>query len=395
MVRLRAAPPRRRRGAERVHAASRHRQRHDRRQLRQALQVRHHGQLQPRPQPATRGARGRDRRSRLHSEVGREPHVRPRPQDPARAHPDRRHRGLLVPAARAQARGGIHGLAQAREAGAAARRGQGSRRPRRRTAKTNFAADYAQIVRLGKAIPAERRHAQPARAARRAPPGTGIRFTKIATGRARPRRRGPAPAPAHRAAGSGSERHHAPAAAGGQTAQSAPGGPPRAPTTPPRRSPGGDARHQSGVARRRPRPPRRAAASCRSAAAPATGDGRRGRPAGARDRAARARVRRQLLQPRGLLPRRQALRPRRQQNVVVSGRLVTIDGVSYAERPAALPADQGRRSRRPCTCRRRRRARPPARRRRVRLRPPGAPTPAATPAPAATPTPAPTATATP
>ena len=87
------------------------------------------------------------------------------------------------------------------------------------SSKTSFAADYAELVRLGKAIPSNvdmpSLMVQLDSAAR----GTGIRFAKIATGE---RTQAPAPAAAPPKApgkGDGSQ----PAAAGGQGAASGPG----------------------------------------------------------------------------------------------------------------------------------------------------------------------------
>jgi Tfp pilus assembly protein PilO len=89
-------------------------------------------------------------------------------------------------------------------------------------AKTNFAADYAEIVRLGKAIPAGVDMPSLVVQLDRAAAGTGIRFTRVATGERDPAAAAPAPAPAPSGSGSGSSS--TPVQAGGQTAQSAPGG---------------------------------------------------------------------------------------------------------------------------------------------------------------------------
>ena len=84
------------------------------------------------------------------------------------------------------------------------------------TAKTDFAADYGEIVRLGKAIPA--RVDMPSLLVQldRAAEGTGIHFTKISTGE-RSVAGAPADGSAPPAAGS------TPSDAGGAPAQSAPG----------------------------------------------------------------------------------------------------------------------------------------------------------------------------
>jgi Tfp pilus assembly protein PilO len=86
-------------------------------------------------------------------------------------------------------------------------------------AQTDFAADYGEIVRLGKAIPAQVDMPSLLVQLESAAAGTGIRFTKIATG---DRSEAPAPAPAAPPAGSDSG-NGTPVAAGGEAAQSAPG----------------------------------------------------------------------------------------------------------------------------------------------------------------------------
>jgi Tfp pilus assembly protein PilO len=86
-------------------------------------------------------------------------------------------------------------------------------------AETDFAADYSEIVRLGKAIPAQVDMPSLLVQLESAAEGTGIRFTKITTGE---RTEVPAPAPATPPA-AGSSKGTTPAAAGGEPAQSAPG----------------------------------------------------------------------------------------------------------------------------------------------------------------------------
>jgi Tfp pilus assembly protein PilO len=92
-------------------------------------------------------------------------------------------------------------------------------------AKTDFRSDYTQIVRLGKAIPSDVDMPSLIVQLEGAAKGTGIRFTKIAAGDRTP----VAVAPAETAgstppAGEGSGSSTTPAAqAGGQPAQSAPG----------------------------------------------------------------------------------------------------------------------------------------------------------------------------
>jgi Pilus assembly protein, PilO len=90
-------------------------------------------------------------------------------------------------------------------------------------AKDTFDASYAQIVRLGKAIPSKLDMPSLLVQLDAAAAGTGIRFTKIATGE----RVASAPAATTTtppAAGSESGTTGTPVAAGGETAQSAPGG---------------------------------------------------------------------------------------------------------------------------------------------------------------------------
>jgi hypothetical protein len=92
-------------------------------------------------------------------------------------------------------------------------------------AKQTFDASYAQVVRLGKAIPATVDMPSLLVQLDAAAAGTGIRFTKIATGDRV--EGGAAPVPAATtppAAGSESGTTGTPVAAGGETAQSAPGG---------------------------------------------------------------------------------------------------------------------------------------------------------------------------
>jgi hypothetical protein len=90
-------------------------------------------------------------------------------------------------------------------------------------AKENFDASYAQVVKLGKAIPSTVDMPSLLVQLDAAAAGTGIRFTKIKTGprvaAAVPTAATPAPA-----AGSESGTTGTPVAAGGETAQSQPGG---------------------------------------------------------------------------------------------------------------------------------------------------------------------------
>jgi Tfp pilus assembly protein PilO len=88
--------------------------------------------------------------------------------------------------------------------------------------KTDFAADYGEIVRLGKAIPAQVDMPSLLLQLDGAAKGTGIRFTRIAAGeRSAPELPPAASAGSEPPSGSGSEP---PVAAGGDSAASAPGG---------------------------------------------------------------------------------------------------------------------------------------------------------------------------
>jgi hypothetical protein len=88
-------------------------------------------------------------------------------------------------------------------------------------AEKDFDVSYARIVRLGKAIPAQVDMPSLLVQLDAAAAGTGIKFTKIATGdRVESAAQAPTPPPA----GSESGTTGTPAAAGGETAQSAPGG---------------------------------------------------------------------------------------------------------------------------------------------------------------------------
>jgi Tfp pilus assembly protein PilO len=85
-------------------------------------------------------------------------------------------------------------------------------------AQTDFAADYGEIVRLGKAIPAQVDMPSLLVQLESAAEGTGIRFTKITTGE-RTQVSAPEPAPPAERGSEGTT----PADAGGAPAQSAPG----------------------------------------------------------------------------------------------------------------------------------------------------------------------------
>ena len=183
-------------------------------------------------------------------------------------------------------------------------------------AKTDFAADYGEIVRLGKAIPTSVDMPSLLVQLDRAAAGTDLRFTKIATGDRttaastatprRPRRprhprratRPRATPPAARSGWwrAGSERSRW--SRRGRQRHGRPAEPAGCPDVRPRR---GRYRYLD-LVRQRPAGRRRLGGQ------PDSGRARAGRTG---DGAAGARVHGQLLQPRGLLPRREALRARR------------------------------------------------------------------------------------
>ncbi|MBN1530241.1 MAG: type II secretion system protein M [Thermoleophilaceae bacterium] len=89
-----------------------------------------------------------------------------------------------------------------------------------RSAETAFQSDFTEVVRLGKAIPAGVDMPSLLVQLESAAEGTGIRFTKIATGE---RDTATTPAPATSTPSEGTTSGGTPVAAGGETAQSAPG----------------------------------------------------------------------------------------------------------------------------------------------------------------------------
>ena len=89
-----------------------------------------------------------------------------------------------------------------------------------KSAENAFQSDFTEVVRLGKAIPTNVDMPSLIVQLDRAAAGTGIRFTKIATGE---REASAAAAPAAAAPSTGSSSSGTPAAAGGETTQSAPG----------------------------------------------------------------------------------------------------------------------------------------------------------------------------
>jgi Tfp pilus assembly protein PilO len=91
-------------------------------------------------------------------------------------------------------------------------------------AETNFESDFTEVVRLGKAIPASVDMPSLIVQLDRAAAGTGIHFTKIATGDRQSTGAVPAASPESAPSGGSSTSGPTPAAeAGGQAAQSAPG----------------------------------------------------------------------------------------------------------------------------------------------------------------------------
>ena len=188
------------------------------RELRKPLQVRPDGHLQPGAARATRRPRAR-RGSRPHSEVARDGlDVRPRPQASARDHPDRRDRGVLVPAACAQARGSLHGVRLVDEAG-----GSAATPPRRNSHRHPAPRPTSAVTTprsFASARPSRPTSTCPAcscssRARPRAPASSSRRSRPASGPLARPRRRPTPPA--------GGEGSTPPAEAGGQPAASAPG----------------------------------------------------------------------------------------------------------------------------------------------------------------------------
>jgi Tfp pilus assembly protein PilO len=204
-------------------------------------------------------------------------------------------------------------------------------------AKTNFAADYAEIVRLGKAIPAGVDMPSLVVQLDRAAAGTGIRFTRIATGERDPATAAAAPAPAPAPTGSG--QSSTPVQAGGETAQSAPGGAVEtANNTAAQQSQAASAADQSGVASSDTQ-------TSTSTGGPLAIGGGAGSP-GATTAAAAPALDTVPLEMEFIgnffnladffhdIKRFVHVA---NSNVVVSGRLVTIDGVKYSSDPQLFP----------------------------------------------------------
>ena len=204
-------------------------------------------------------------------------------------------------------------------------------------AKTDFAADYAEIVRLGKAIPPGVDMPSLVVQLDRAAAGTGIRFTRIATGTRDPATAVAAPAPAPAPSGSG--QTSPPVAAGGQTAQSGPGGAVEtANNSAAQQSQAASAADQSGVA------------STDTQTSTSTGSGLpigggAGGPAGTAAVAAPAldTVPLEMEFVGNFFNLADFFHDIKRfvhvanTNVIVSGRLVTIDGVKYSSDPQLFP----------------------------------------------------------
>ena len=258
MVRLRAAPPRHRRGAERVRSRSRCLRRRERRQLRALLQVRHHRDLR-RGRAGHARLRAASAASRRPSEVGRDPHaiatgrspsaivpmvllvaywfllLAPKREEAATASKDSPSRSSACDAGRGRRE---HGQAREDELrGRLRARSCASARPSRRGVDMP-----SLVVQLD-----------------RAAAGTGIRFTQDRDGRARRRPRPRRPRPAA-PADAGRARAAPRSQAGGETAQSALRAAPSRPRTTPAAQQTSRARRPSSPASARPtpRPPPRA-----------------------------------------------------------------------------------------------------------------------------------------
>ncbi|MGH2802263.1 MAG: hypothetical protein ACRDL4_04345 [Thermoleophilaceae bacterium] len=204
-------------------------------------------------------------------------------------------------------------------------------------AKDDFSADYTQIVRLGKAIPAQVDMPGVLVQLDAAAAGTGIRFTRISSG---PRTAAPVPVAAPPSAGSESGQSGTPVAAGGPAAQSTPGAAAEsantAQQTADQRS---AAAEQSGVA------PADAQTSTSSGGGLPVGGGTAtpGAPAGSGAPTGLETVPLQLefvgnfFNLADFFHRVKRFVRVANQNVVVSGRLITVEGVSWSSDPEIFP----------------------------------------------------------
>jgi len=251
------------------------------------------------------------------------------------------------------------------------------------SAKTDFRSDYTQIVRLGKAIPAQVDMPSLLIQLEGAAKGTSIRFTKITQGERTP----VAPAPtAGTPPPAGSEGTTPPAAAGGQPAQSGPGQAAEG---------ANNAAAQSGVDATTSTTAREGALPVGGGEATTTADGEVvAAPTGLETVPLEMEFVGDFFHLADFFHDVKRFVHVANQNVIVNGRLVTIDSVSYASDPLLFPRLRA-------TIKATVYLTPKAQGATAGATPEGpaattpATTPAATPAPAATPTPAPTATATP
>ena len=251
------------------------------------------------------------------------------------------------------------------------------------SAKTDFRSDYTQIVRLGKAIPAQVDMPSLLVQLDGAATGTGIHFTKITQGERTP----VAPAPtAGTPPPAGSEGTTPPAAAGGQPAQSGPGQAAEG---------ANNAAAQSGVDATTSTTAREGALPVGGGEATTTADGEVvAAPTGLETVPLEMEFVGDFFHLADFFHDVKRFVHVANQNVIVNGRLVTIDSVSYASDPLLFPRLRA-------TIKATVYLSPKTEGATAGATPEGpaattpATTPAATPAPAATPTPAPTATATP
>jgi Tfp pilus assembly protein PilO len=251
------------------------------------------------------------------------------------------------------------------------------------SAKTDFRSDYTQIVRLGKAIPAQVDMPSLLVQLDGAAKGTGIHFTKITQGERTP----VAPAPtAGTPPPAGSEGTTPPAAAGGQPAQSGPGQAAEG---------ANNAAAQSGVDATTSTTAREGALPVGGGEATTTADGEVvAAPTGLETVPLEMEFVGDFFHLADFFHDVKRFVHVANQNVIVNGRLVTIDSVSYASDPLLFPRLRA-------TIKATVYLSPKTEGATAGATPEGpaattpATTPAATPAPAATPTPAPTATATP
>ena len=250
------------------------------------------------------------------------------------------------------------------------------------SAKTDFRSDYTQIVRLGKAIPAQVDMPSLLVQLDGAAKGTGIHFTKITQGERTP----VAPAPTAGTPPPAGSEGTPPAGAGGQPAQSGPGQAAEG---------ANNAAAQSGVDATTSTTAREGALPVGGGEATTTADGEVvAAPTGLETVPLEMEFVGDFFHLADFFHDVKRFVHVANQNVIVNGRLVTIDSVSYASDPLLFPRLRA-------TIKATVYLSPKTEGATAGATPEGpaattpATTPAATPAPAATPTPAPTATATP